>query len=124
MTDVNVVKSDLEAGKYDEKLADIYGQESVAYQKDRYIRAVDVFAAVFGYDSSVGVFSAPGRSEIGGNHTDHQHGNVLAASVSVDAIAVAAKRDDNGIRVLSEGYPLMELSVDDIEKKKAEEGKA
>ena len=124
MTDVNVVKSDLEAGKYDEKLADIYGQESVAYQKDRYIRAVDVFAAVFGYDSSVGVFSAPGRSEIGGNHTDHQHGNVLAASVSVDAIAVAAKRDDNGIRVLSEGYPLMELSVDDIEKKKDEEGKA
>lgn len=58
-------------------------------------------------------FSAPGRTEIGGNHTDHQHGRVLAAGVNLDVIAVASKNDENVIRIKSEGYPMdtIDLSV-------------
>ena len=52
------------------------------------------------------VFSAPGRTEIGGNHTDHQHGCVLAGAVNLDTVAAVARSERGAIRVLSEGYPL------------------
>ena len=51
------------------------------------------------------VFSAPGRTEIGGNHTDHQHGCVLAGAVNLDTVAAVARSERGAIRVLSEGYP-------------------
>ena len=49
------------------------------------------------------LFSAPGRTEIGGNHTDHQHGSVLAGSVNLDVIAIVSLNDDGKIRIKSEG---------------------
>lgn len=57
------------------------------------------------------IFSAPGRTELGGNHTDHQRGRVLAAAVNLDSKAAVAPNDENIIRILSEGYPLCELSL-------------
>ncbi len=57
-------------------------------------------------------FSAPGRTEIGGNHTDHQHGCVLAAAVDLDIVGAAAKNDTNIIRIFSEGYGMEEISLD------------
>ena len=57
------------------------------------------------------VFSAPGRTEIGGNHTDHQHGCVLAGAVNLDTVAAVARSERGAIRVLSEGYPLCEVSL-------------
>jgi len=69
----------------------------------------------------VEIYSAPGRSEIGGNHTDHQCGRVLAASINLDAIAIVAKKE-SGIVLKSEGYPMINVSLADLLPKKEEEG--
>ena len=66
-------------------------------------------------------FSAPGRTEIGGNHTDHQHGRVLAGSVNIDMIAAAAPNSLNQLRVQSEGYDLCVIDLDDLTARKEEE---
>ena len=60
------------------------------------------------------LFSAPGRTEIGGNHTDHQLGRVLAGAVNLETVAAVAENGENVIRVLSEGYPLCEIDLDDL----------
>ena len=72
-------------------------------------------------DTDVEIYSAPGRSEVGGNHTDHQHGCVLAAAVNLDAIAVVG-RVDNKIKVLSDEFDIAPINLEDLEIKKAEEG--
>jgi galactokinase len=59
-------------------------------------------------------FSAPGRTELGGNHTDHQQGCVLAAAVSLDALAAAALNGEKIIRIISDGYPKLEIAIDDL----------
>ncbi len=71
----------------------------------RYIGAIERFTELFGEREDVVLFSVPGRSEISGNHTDHNHGCVLAGAIDRDIIAVAAKTDDQEIRLISEGYP-------------------
>ncbi len=68
------------------------------------------------------IFSAPGRTEIGGNHTDHQLGCVLAGAVSVDTLAAVDLNSDGVIRVLSEGYPLCEIALDEPEIREDEKG--
>ena len=55
---------------------------------DRYIDVINGFEETFGKDGDIALFSAPGRTEIGGNHTDHQHGCVLAGSVNLDVISI------------------------------------
>ena len=62
------------------------------------------------------IFSAPGRTELGGNHTDHQHGLVLAAAVTLDTKAAAAENNDGCIRVISEGYAPVTVRLDELEK--------
>lgn len=71
------------------------------------------FSQYFGY-APERFFSAPGRTEIGGNHTDHQHGRVLAAAVDLDTRAAVACNGTRTIRLLSQGYPLLEVSLDDL----------
>ncbi len=66
-------------------------------------------------------FSAPGRTEIGGNHTDHQRGCVLAAAVNLDTVAAVKENGTNIIRIQSEGYPICEVSLNELEPKKEEE---
>ena len=65
-------------------------------------------------------FSAPGRVEIGGNHTDHQHGRVLAAAIDLTTNASVCKNDDEVIRVFSQGYDPVEVYIHDIELHEAE----
>ena len=87
-------------------------EENIAAQRERFAMLLSTFKEHFG-DMPAEVFSTPGRTEIGGNHTDHQHGEVLAASVNIDAIAVAAPRQDNRIVIHSCGYSRpIELSAD------------
>ncbi|MCR5213667.1 MAG: galactokinase [Eubacterium sp.] len=114
----------IESGNMDSKLRDIYLDESkLYYQKYRYIAAVKEFTALFGQeDKEVEIYSAPGRTEIGGNHTDHQHGQVLAASINDDAIAIVTKSSDNNIKIKSKGYDIIELSIDQKAKVDEEEG--
>ena len=111
---------DIRNGQADALLTDIYVDESLLdTQKERYIAAIEKFISLYG-DKEVEVFSAPGRSEVSGNHTDHQHGEVLAAAINLDIIAITAPRDGE-IKVLADDYDLKAVAVDDLEKK-AEEG--
>ena len=72
------------------------------------------FAAAFG-GAPTCYYSAPGRTEIGGNHTDHQRGRVLAAAVNLDTIAAVRANGTDTIRILSKGYPLCEVNVTELE---------
>lgn len=126
MRSISEIIKDFEGGAKDSRLLEIYMDMSkISYQRARYIDALIAYADEFaGGDRSgeVEFYSAPGRSEIGGNHTDHQHGNVLCASVNVDAIAVAGNKNPDTVRVLSKGYDVMTISLDDLDKKIEEEG--
>lgn len=77
----------------------------VSAQRERFSSAVESFESIYGCDRNVALFSVPGRSEIMGNHTDHQQGRVIAASITLDCIAVASLREDSVIRIKSEGFP-------------------
>ena len=102
---------------------DIYCTDSASsLQKERYLRAIDEFNKTFPELTYSNIFSAPGRTEIGGNHTDHQHGTVLAASVNKDAIAVTARTSDNKVRVLAEGFGLTEIDLMDLKLREEEKG--
>lgn len=103
---------------------DIYvTDEAAEAQPARYASAVKSFLEIFGgTEEDIRIFSAPGRSEIGGNHTDHQNGQVLAASVNRDAIAVARKTCGNLIRVHAEGFDPVEILTDDLAAREEERG--
>ncbi|EHS58850.1 galactokinase [Paenibacillus sp. Aloe-11] len=84
-------------------LARMYGQQQVSEQTTRYQSLIQAYREHFGVEN-IELFSAPGRCEIGGNHTDHNHGKVLAGSITLDTIAVAAKVEEPVITFFSEGY--------------------
>lgn len=102
----------INSGELDEKLELLYGAGAVTVQRNRYISAVDEFMKLYPERDDVHIFSAPGRTEVGGNHTDHQHGCVLAAAVNLDVIAVVAFHDEGVIRLKSAGHKenLVDLS--------------
>ena len=91
-----------------------FSEKALSYQKERYLCALDCFQNIYPRRNDVHMFSASGRCEIGGNHTDHQRGVVLAGAVNLDIVAVVSFHDDNIIRVHSEGYDPFEICVDDI----------
>ena len=99
-----------------QKFKELYGSDETVleYQKQRYVDAVTRFGKYFPQREDVRIFSASGRTEIGGNHTDHQHGCVLAAAVNLDTIAVAAFLDEKIIRVRSEGYEPFSVKLDNL----------
>ncbi|MDO4847156.1 MAG: galactokinase family protein [Clostridiaceae bacterium] len=121
MANTALLREELRQGKYDDRLRRVYvSDEEIKAQYDRYCSLADDFDEIFSADREVRMFSAPGRTEVGGNHTDHNHGRVLAASINLDAIALASKNDDNTVRVKSKGYAmdvveLSDLSVHDSE---------
>ncbi len=105
----------IQSGGADIALKKVYVTDSaVEMQKPRYIKTIKKFIELFGDDRDVMVLSAPGRTEICGNHTDHNNGKVLAASINLDAIAVAAKNDDNVINEKSEGHSLNTVDISDL----------
>ena len=65
-------------------------------------------------------FSAPGRTEIGGNHTDHQRGRVLAGAVNLDTVAAVRPNGSSLIRILSEGYPMCQVDISELTPKSEE----
>lgn len=83
--------------------ADLYGAENVVENMERYRHLAEGFAENFG-DVEFELFSSPGRTEIGGNHTDHNHGRVLAGSVNQDCICAARKNGKNEVRIISETF--------------------
>lgn len=118
--------SEITGGGLDEKLAAIYGNHpgDVDKARVRFAAVIEDYQRRFGAESSgdVSLFTAPGRTEMGGNHTDHQHGRVLAGSVSMDMVACAGPNNSHWIRVASQGYPEVAVNLDDLEYKPDEEG--
>ena len=104
----------IESGDYNDTILDIYVDEGkVEYQRQRYMDAINQYISAFGNDD-VEIYSAPGRSEVGGNHTDHQHGEVLAASINLDAIAIVKPLDEAVVKIISKGYDMITVNLDNI----------
>ena len=99
------------AGEWDSKLRALYGntEQELCRQRARYCAALEQFELYFGPGRQVQVYSAPGRAELGGNHTDHQHGYGLAAAVTLDLVAVAARNTDGYVRVKSRGFNKLDV---------------
>ncbi len=115
---IKKLKSAITDGYYDKAFAELYGSDcDMAFVKARYLSCAEGFEKTYG-DRSMGdvrIFSVSGRSEISGNHTDHNHGKVLAGSISLDIISVAATHDGNTVCVKSEGYNEDVISLDSVE---------
>ena len=114
----------LKAPETEAHLRDLYGRdtETQRAQQDRYLKLLRTYEQQFGPAEKLCFFSAPGRTEIGGNHTDHNNGRVLAASVNLDALCLAAPREDMMVRFHSEGYAPVSLDLSETEVNPAEEG--
>ena len=123
MKSIPVWKQELSDGVHAARLASLYccAPAETASEAARYAAVLDGLEKTFGSHAEAGLYSAPGRTEIGGNHTAHQHGRVLAGSVNIDMIAAAAPNDKNQLRVQSEGYDLCVIDLNDLEARKEEE---
>ena len=110
------------AGQWDPVLQRLYGTAALARQRQRYCAALEQFELYFGPGRQVRMYSAPGRAELGGNHTDHQHGCGLAAAVTLDLIAVASPNPDGYVRVKSRGFN--KLDVIDLTQAGPQEGES
>ncbi len=108
-----IEKNDFYSDAYAAAFRDLYA-DNVNEQPARYAALAETSADAFGARGDMRFFSAPGRSEIGGNHTDHQQGCVLAAAVTLDVAAAAAKRRDGVVRIHSAGYAPLTIDLNDL----------
>ena len=95
-------------------LSSVYGEENLAKEQARYEHLATKFKECFG-EGEVDFFSAPGRTEILGNHTDHNHGKVLTASIAMDTIAAARKNGTSLVHVISEGYKAITIDLENLD---------
>ena len=93
----------LESGQADVLMGELYGEGKIEENKARYCDLVSKFKDTFG-DEEILMFSSPGRTEISGNHTDHNHGKVLAGSINLDCVGIAAKNNSSKVNVVSETF--------------------
>lgn len=119
MLSCKTLMDQLAGGDWDERLNHLYccnGGQALDSVRARAIEAVKRYQALFsaGDDVHVALLSSPGRTELGGNHTDHQHGCVLAASVNMDMLSVAAPNGTNQVRIHSEGYPVLTVDLSNL----------
>ena len=104
MNNLTQTRANIREGKLDERFVRLYAAADEKVRA-RYLHLTDLFEEAFGDGEDLRFFSAPGRTEVCGNHTDHNHGKVMAAAINLDAVACAAKTDDGIIVVKSENYP-------------------
>ena len=113
----------IESGQFDENLKAVYVTDAyVNEQKPRYITTLNEFGELFGFDRDVSVMSAPGRTEVCGNHTDHNNGKVLAASINLDAIAIVSENNEDVIRVKSKGHKMNVADLTDLQPRESKYG--
>lgn len=117
MKHIRDLKAEILNGGLESRMKEVYVDSSlIDYHRSRYVAALEKFTDLFG-EKEVEIFSAPGRSEVCGNHTDHQHGHVLATAINLDAIAVVAGTEDNTIRLVSGDFPMVEMDLTDVGKR-------
>lgn len=116
MINSKILQSRIENKEFDAELKEIYGagEDVLAVQRTRYQTAIAKYEELFG-EGDVEIYSAPGRTEICGNHTDHQHGIVLAASINLDAIAVVGSGNGDNVDFVSEGYAPICFDVNQLD---------
>ena len=125
MADSKILKEKLASGDYDARLKAVYlSDKAVADQKERLAVIIDEYVKLFGDNENIELFSAPGRTEVGGNHTDHNHGKVLVASVDLDTVAAAVKRNDSVIVEKSFNFDALEVDISDLNIHTEEFGKS
>lgn len=114
----------IESDRFSSDIQVLYGTDPavVEEQKKRYLSCLDAFQEIFPESKEVAFYSAPGRTEIGGNHTDHQNGRVLAAAVNLDIVGVAAKTDSSVIRLQSKGFSMNVVDLSDLRIQENEKG--
>lgn len=117
-------KNDILTKDFLERLSEVYGNAEATFQQVRYSKLAERFENDFSENADIRFFSAPGRTEVGGNHTDHNNGKVLAAAINLDAVAAVSQRDDSIICVNSEGYPSISIDTKDLSVKNDEAGKS
>ncbi len=111
----DILKDKFDKGEFDSSLKKIYVfDKDVSYQKERYSDLADMYVSEYGDAEKLSFYSAPGRTEVCGNHTDHNNGKVLAASINLDAVAVVSKKDGNITRVKSVGYDRDDVDISDL----------
>ena len=104
------IKDLIKSGAFDTKFSVLYDSGAIHAQRERYISALDSFASIFGEEREVNIYSVSGRSELAGNHTDHNRGKVIAASINLDIISVVSANGTDVINLKSEGFS--QLSID------------
>jgi galactokinase len=127
MSTAKELKKEIERGVWDASLGKLYGRRAgvLERQRARYADALDCFAALYGGEREAAIYSAPGRTEIGGNHTDHNHGVVMAGAVDLDVIAVVSKNTDDVVRVKSKGFDGRdEVKLEQLSPVPAEQGRS
>ena len=107
------LRSVLATNELDEKIKLLICTDEVEEEKKRYLSLLDQAEALYG-EGEYHIISAPGRTEIGGNHTDHQHGKVIAASVNIDSVALAKKSEDNIVKIKSLGFNIKPIDLSDL----------
>ena len=115
-------KEALQSGACDEALCRLYLIQDPLSQRERLLRLVEQFCRQYGDREKVRIFSAPGRTELGGNHTDHQHGRVLAAAVTLDKLAIVAPQEAGPVEIGSASHPLPPMDWRDLSHYPAERG--
>lgn len=123
MNDLNTIREMIKNGEMNERFTRLYGEDT-AKASARFLHITDLFEEKFGVREDIRFFSAPGRTEVCGNHTDHNHGKVLAAAINLDAVACAVKTDEHYIRVYSENYPGDVINLEDLSVQTKEIGKS
>ena len=104
------LKQSIAAGQYDAAFEKLYAKDAavVAAQRERYIHAIERFEHYYGTGRTVRIYSAPGRTEIGGNHTDHNNGVVMAGAVNLDVVSVVSPTEGTLVRLKSHGFDKMD----------------
>lgn len=121
MKNIKMVRDEIAKGMLDDRILSIYvDSDRVKYNRERYVSAIDSFSKLFPEENEIEIYSAPGRSEVCGNHTDHQNGVVLATSINLDTMAVVSKTEDNAIRLVSGDFPMEVIDVADVAKRESE----
>ena len=110
-----LLKKLIKDGGLDERFTALYGADQIEFQRKRYADAIDAYLEEYKADGDIQIFSVSGRSEISGNHTDHNNGKVIAAAINLDIIAVVVPRNDGIINIKSEGFPKDTVDSSDVQ---------
>ena len=114
------IEQQLTSGKLNALFSELYGGSGTAGQAERWTDLVKRHEDLYG-EQDIKLFSTPGRTELGGNHTDHNHGRVLAGSINLDTIAAVSLTGDSTVIIDSEGYPAVKVDISDLKVNPAEE---